>query len=510
MRPALFAALLLALALFADRAFAQSPEFSVTNYHAGDYPGAAAIADLNGDGLPDLAVVVRFPSAAQVLLATAPATYTLGTSIGSAVTATAVAFGHFDTDAFCDLVLTDIHDYARIYSGDGHGGFALTGTFTVGDEPDCVAAADLNGDGIDDIVTANSLQWTATVLLSSASGGFSVAATLAVGKYPYALALNDVNGDGNVDIVTSNYGTGDVTVVLGDGHGGFGTPHAFPVGASPERLALGDLNGDGVPDVVVTHEGTVAPPTLSIGDGVGGFGPPTTISAPQAKYGLAIADFNRDGANDLLFLHGGQNVAVLCLGDGHAHFAAPVNIWLGYLPSEVRVTDLNGDGYPDFVVSDTNKGYLSVGVNITGSQPTNYCTAKANSLACVPKIAATGFASASNPSPCVISASDVINHKLGVLIYGHSSSATPFEGGYLCVEPPFTRTVLTGSAGSSPPVEDCTGRFRVDFNALIQSGQDPTLVPDAEIYAQFWYRDLQDSSGFGTGLTDAVQFRIVP
>jgi hypothetical protein len=60
----------------------------------------------------------------------------------------------------------------------------------------------------------------------------------------------------------------------------------------------------------------------------------------------------------------------------------------------------------------------------------------------------------------------------------------------------------------NPLPADCSGTFRYDMNARIQSGADPALIPGAAVFAQFYYRDPPAS--FGSGLTDAVAFTICP
>jgi hypothetical protein len=141
--------------------------------------------------------------------------------------------------------------------------------------------------------------------------------------------------------------------------------------------------------------------------------------------------------------------------------------------------------------------------------PTVYCTAKVNSLFCVPAIAFNGSPSASNPTPFNITASQMINNKNGLLFYGMAPSGAPFQGGFLCVKLPTKRTAVQSSGGTGTG-SDCTGTYSYDFNALIQGGSDPNLLPSAVVYSQYWARDPADLSGFGTSLSDALSFTICP
>ena len=81
--------------------------------------------------------------------------------------------------------------------------------------------------------------------------------------------------------------------------------------------------------------------------------------------------------------------------------------------------------------------------------------------------------------PFFIVCQQVINNKSGLLFYGHKAASIPFHGGTLCVQSPKRTPGL--SSGGSPPPNNCTGAFLYDFNARIQSGVDPALVPVVDV-----------------------------
>lgn len=137
---------------------------------------------------------------------------------------------------------------------------------------------------------------------------------------------------------------------------------------------------------------------------------------------------------------------------------------------------------------------------------TIYCTPKVNSQFCVPGLSVAGSPSVSSGQPFLLNADQVINNKNGLLFYGFAANSLPFQGGFLCVQPPTKRTVVQDSAGNPPP-NDCSGTYSFDFNALIQSGADPALTVGTQVNAQFWSRDPQEPLS-GTGLTGGVEFVI--
>jgi len=139
--------------------------------------------------------------------------------------------------------------------------------------------------------------------------------------------------------------------------------------------------------------------------------------------------------------------------------------------------------------------------------PDPYCTAKLNSLGCTPAINGSGLASATSAAPFVVQCVNERAHRSGLLFYGYAPRATPYQGGWLCVQSPSQRTPIQ-DAGGTPGVDDCSGVYSFDFNARIQSGVDSALVPGALVYAQFWSRD--PGASFQTNRSDALRFGVAP
>lgn len=136
------------------------------------------------------------------------------------------------------------------------------------------------------------------------------------------------------------------------------------------------------------------------------------------------------------------------------------------------------------------------------SGPTVYCTAKLNSQGCTPALSTdAGLPLASGPAWNVI-ASNLINQKPGIFIWGHARASVPFQNGFLCVAPPFLRTPGQSSGGNPPP-DDCSGAMTLNLVATVPAALAPTMVT-----VQAWQRDVADP--FGSGLTDAVEVLFAP
>ncbi len=133
-----------------------------------------------------------------------------------------------------------------------------------------VAVGDFNGDGKLDLVTANNVDNTVSVLLGNGDGTFASQVTYPVGNYPSSVATGDFNGDGKLDLVTTNYNDNTISVLLGNGDGTFASQLVSPVGKSPSAVAVGDVNNDGNLDLAVvnTFDNTVS---ILLGNGDGTF-----------------------------------------------------------------------------------------------------------------------------------------------------------------------------------------------------------------------------------------------
>jgi hypothetical protein len=265
-----------------DGTFQASRTFAV-----GEFPYSVAVADINGDGKPDLVTANFRSNDVSVLL------------------------------------------------GNGDGSFQAAKNFPVGTGPYSVAVADFNGDGKPDVVTANHFSNNVTVLLGNDTGTFPtfpVPPTLAVGSQVFSVALADVNGDGRPDLITANKYTNDVSVFLNNGDGTFQTAQNFAAGYGPVWVAVADVNGDGKPDLVVANQGTFDPNTgnfgpvgvsVLLGNGDGSFQPAKSFPVGQFPTEVLIADVNGDGKPDLVVTDPAGDAVSVLLGNGDGLRTAP-------------------------------------------------------------------------------------------------------------------------------------------------------------------------------------------
>jgi len=231
--------------------------------------------------------------------------------------------------------------------------FAPAVSYETGPRPNWVAVGDLNGDGKPDLVTANSVVNTVSILLGNGDGTFAPKVDRSVTQWPEFVLLADLNRDGKLDLVVTGENPDTlVSVLLGNGDGTFG-PVLDLKGVRPSSVAVADLDADGKPDLAVTHPGPDGVAVMP-GNGDGTFGSfvdhvdQTNSGGPTS---VAVGDVNADGHPDLVTANNSAIVAVL-LGDGIGGFGPWSPYVTGSNPSQVAIGDLNGDGKLDLVVAD--------------------------------------------------------------------------------------------------------------------------------------------------------------
>ncbi|HKB06536.1 MAG TPA: FG-GAP-like repeat-containing protein, partial [Gemmataceae bacterium] len=242
--------------------------------------------------------------------------------------------------------------------------------------PRAAVAGDLNADGILDLVAPVSTNNEVQVFLGTAAGGYSAPTRLLLpaGTGPVSAAIGDVTGDGIPDIVTANSAGDSVAVFRNLGAGTFAAPAFTTVGSAPTDLVLADFNGDGSLDVAVSHNGNRPARrgvTVLLNTGMGTFGPANEFLTTVRAGAIVAADFNRDGNVDLAVTENFSIGTVRVLrGTGNGSFTPFGTLSVGALPTDLVVADFNADGFTDIATvsgSATTSRDVSVILNSAGA-----------------------------------------------------------------------------------------------------------------------------------------------
>ncbi len=233
----------------------------------------------------------------------------------------------------------------------------------VGSYPDLVVSADVNGDGKLDLICANGLQNTLSVLTNNGNGGFTLASSPMVGNQPRWVAAADVNGDGKVDLISADYGglSGDtLTVLTNTGTGNFVLAATIVLPAVPYSVAAVDVNGDVKVDLISANNNSTI--TVLTNNGTGGFG---LVSSPNVggDERSVTAFTNVDGKVELVSANQYNNTLSLMTNNGNGVFALAGTLTGVSQPVYVRAADVNGDGKVDLISANSGNNTLSVFTN---------------------------------------------------------------------------------------------------------------------------------------------------
>lgn len=425
------------------------------NTGTGGSPSNLAVADINGDGRPDVLLANAVYGNVGVVLnggnGTLRPVVSYSTGVGSFPSSLAVA--DVNHDGKPDVLVADFvfntTGVVGVLLGNGDGTlqpitrYAPVVSAAINITPYDIAVGDLNGDGHPDLIigsyTGSTLEGAVGVLLGTGTGTFRPMAAYA-GSNNIAVAVADVNGDKYLDVLTANITGSTVGVRLGNGDGTLRaeTTYSAGAGSTPYDVAVADVNGDGRPDLLTANYGT---------DNVGvllntgsTFQAVTTYPVGKTPAGLAAADVNGDGQPDLLTAnYFGNSVSVL-LNTGSRGFQPAAAYSTNYgavdqtTPLAVAVADINGDGRPDLLTANWNDNSVGVFFNTIPLATRAALPGTSASLAPNPAGAATTLSVAGLPTAVTRVQATVLD-AVGREVSHHALAAAR---GTVCAELPTT------------------------------------------------------------------------
>jgi hypothetical protein len=318
-----------------------------------------------------------------------------------------LALTQIDVGSQPDLVVANSGDSTiGVRLGNADGSFGSVQNSGAGGSPRSVAAGDLTGDGIADLITANSS--SVSLLAGNGDGTFGTPVNISLpgqtapgnpdptplAQSPLSVVTGDLNSDGKLDLVVGAdtyflkkalycyytcgyvyYGVTDgyVNVLIGNGSGGFAAAetHHLGTGRSPSAVAVGDVNGDSKADVVTANYGDLS---VLLGDGSGAVGNPINSGSGYPLGSVSLGDVDGDGKVDtLLSTGGGLSVQK---GNGLGGFTALPGLSTGGPVNSGVMGDVNADGKLDLVAVGATNSYTCTSGGSYGCYAGYYTTSR--------------------------------------------------------------------------------------------------------------------------------------
>ncbi|MEI8288547.1 MAG: FG-GAP-like repeat-containing protein [Verrucomicrobiota bacterium] len=403
----------------------------------GSGPSQAVIADMDGDGKPD--VIIADCYAGQVSIyrnISTNGSLTAGSfasrvdlliSVAAQTSPYTLQVADLDGDGRLDIVaLNADSNIVSIFRNISSPGSLTTNSFAprmdlpAGNTLRALAVRDLNGDGLPEIVTANQNSPGSISVFQnqSTTGNISFAARvdLVAGNGPAGLAIGDLDGDGNPDLAVVNAGNATISVLRNLGTGGNITTNSFAAKvdfacpANPFPIAIGDMDGDSKLDLVVGSASgqmiSVFRNTATVGSlTTGSFAARVDFAAAGWVNTIALGDLDGDGKLDIAL--GSQISSVFSIFKNistpdsftTASLANRVDYGAGSNPYGVSIGDLDGDGRPDIIFVNTYSSTLSIYKNLVPLNTPPVITTQPQSRTNVMGTTATFVVAASGTAP---------------------------------------------------------------------------------------------------------------
>lgn len=315
---------------------------------------AIGVADLDHDGDSD-AMVANYGQPNTVWFNnTLPWSVTVvdtGQSLGT-LSSRDAAFGDLDGDGLVDVIVANtVAAGNTVWFNNGGGMFVDSGQSLGSGASESIELADLDGDGDLDAFVANNNGEGDRVWFNNGSGIFSDSGQSLGSDWSKGLALGDLDSDGDIDAYVTAQNTGGDRVWLNNGAGMFTDNGQFLGADDGYMVALGDVDGDGDLDAFVANQNGANKVWINTGAGL--FSDSGQNLGTSWSWDAALVDVDLDGDLDAFVVNQSGESNKVWFNNGAGVFTDSGQNFGAVFDSEgLAMADIDGDGDADAVVAN--------------------------------------------------------------------------------------------------------------------------------------------------------------
>jgi hypothetical protein len=360
------------------------------NYVTGTWPTYSAVSDLDNDGKPDLIIANAVSNTISLLKNTSAnglVSFNSKIDLNTGPDPGKIAIGDLDGDGKPDIVVVNFNSgnasTISVFNNTSTAGnisFANRVDYNSGDGSLDIAIADMNKDGKPDLIVTSGNSGFFFIFINStvATGAITFLPVQGFTQLTHgdAITVADLDNDGLPDLITSNFSDGSISVYRNQSSGGILSLSArtdYPAGSNPDFITTADIDGDGKLDILLSNYSSK---NISLYKNTSQSDLISLLPAQNLAFAasnMSVADLNGDGIPDLFCGTRLTGIASILqnttTAPGNFSFDPNVDYTISSYDTYTNVADLTGDGIPELIVTNTSSNTVSILEKITGIVP---------------------------------------------------------------------------------------------------------------------------------------------